>query len=297
MKVVKQVLKVANVEALTFTGGEPFLSERFEEVVLFTRLRRKKVNIITNGNSATPDSLKRLVKMGVQLFELPFHSYRADIHDAMTSKNGSWNKTYQSMMSLIQNGAYVVPVIVLTKLNYHVLAETLEFLAKKGFQRIIINRFNIGGNGIRWNNELQLSKKELNTAFEQANEYSEKLGLTISSNVCTPFCIIDPKDYLNLQFGSCPAEARYKPITVDLNGDMRLCNHSPIVVGNIFTTDIYELLDSDYARSWAELKPSFCSDCTKFDDCLGGCRAASEQLQKTLLDIDPIIDFESSTKN
>ena len=41
---------MADVEQVTFTGGEPFLAERFSELVLYTRMKRKQVAIITNGN-------------------------------------------------------------------------------------------------------------------------------------------------------------------------------------------------------------------------------------------------------
>jgi organic radical activating enzyme len=51
-KTLKRLFKIAEVGSVTFTGGEPFLAERFNELVLFTRLKNKSVTIITNGNAA-----------------------------------------------------------------------------------------------------------------------------------------------------------------------------------------------------------------------------------------------------
>ena len=46
VKVLKRIFKIAEVDNVTFTGGEPFLSERFLEIVLFTRMKGKNVTAI-----------------------------------------------------------------------------------------------------------------------------------------------------------------------------------------------------------------------------------------------------------
>lgn len=292
IKTLKQLFKVAHVDTITFTGGEPFISQRFEEVVLYARLQNKKVNIITNGNSSTHDQLKRLIKMGVQLFELPFHSSQPNIHDLMTTVGGSWQKSYDSILAITQNGGYVVPVIVITKYNYKEIEETIEFLHNLGLDRIMVNRFNIGGNGIKAKDELHISAKDLKDTFAKIDSLAVKYNLTISSNVCTPFCLLNPSDYPNIEFGSCPTNVIYRPLTVDIEGNLRLCNHSPVVAGNIFTTEMREILNSEYVAKWTDIRPTYCSNCDKFEVCLGGCRAASEQMNLTLADVDPVLQTE-----
>ncbi|MCU4174772.1 radical SAM/SPASM domain-containing protein [Carboxylicivirga sp. N1Y90] len=292
-KVIKQLLKQVDVETITFTGGEPFISERFEEILLFTRLKKKKVNVITNGQSISDEVIESIVKMGIQLFELPFHSMYPVIHDSMTGKNGSWKKSMDSIHRLVNRGGYVVPVIILTKLNSYHIEETLEALSKLKLNRIVINRFNIGGNGIKHSNELLLSSEELNETFTKINTCATELGLDISSNVCTPFCLLNPLDFANIEFSSCPTNILQRPLTIDLNGDLRICNHSPKCIGNIFKTDIEKLLSETYVKSWEIIKPEYCSNCEKFEECLGGCRAASEQLGKGLHHVDPILEYKN----
>jgi len=288
-RLLKHLFKSSDVDTITFTGGEPFLSERFEEIVLYTRLKNKKVNIITNGNSSTDKQLERLIKMGVQLFELPFHSKRPDVHDSMTSVKGSWQKSLDSIVSIMQNKGYVVPVIVITKLNFLYIEETIEFLHDLGLRRIMVNRFNIGGNGIKAKNELLITTKDLRETFTKINLLALKFELIVSSNVCTPFCLLNPKDYPNIEFGSCPSNVFYRPLTIDIEGNLRLCNHSPVIAGNIFKEDMNDILNSEYVAKWTDLKPSYCAECDKFEVCLGGCRAASEQMNQTLSDVDPIL--------
>ena len=291
IKTLKRIYKQADVDSIAFTGGEPFLSERFEEVVLFTRMKNKKVSIISNGNACDNDQLLRLIKMGVQLFELPMHSKRPEVHDAMTTVNGSWQKSYNSIRTLIKNKGYVVPVIVVTKLNHAYIEETIEFLAGMGLKRLMINRFNIGGNGIKALEEINLPVDQLRDTFKKVNVLSKKYNLTTSSNVCTPFCVLDPDDYPNVLFGACPPNVLYKPLTINIDGDLRLCNHSPVVAGNIFKQDIADILTSDYVKSWNDIKPDFCLECTKYNSCRGGCRAASEQMNLGLSEVDPMCNY------
>ncbi len=42
-KTLNKIFKLADVKHITFTGGEPFMAERFQELVLFTRLKQKTV--------------------------------------------------------------------------------------------------------------------------------------------------------------------------------------------------------------------------------------------------------------
>lgn len=81
----------------------------------------------------------------------------------------------------------------------------------------------------------------------------------------------------------------YKPITMDINGNVRLCNHSPVVAGNIFEQPIKDILYSPYAHSWNEIIPEYCIACHKWKKCCGGCHAASEQCGLGLGHVDPIM--------
>jgi len=232
-----------------------------------------------------------VLKMGVQLFEIPLHSKRPKIHDYMTTVKGSWEKSLNSIIYLVKNNANIIPVIVITRLNYHLIEETITFLNELGLRKIMVNRFNIGGNGIKALKELLLIKEELREVFNQVDKLANDYGLFISSNVCTPFCVLNSSDFKNILFGSCSSNLLHRPLTIDINGNLRLCNHSPFIAGNIFKTEIGQIFDSDYAKQWSEVKPSFCFDCELFKQCLGGCRAASEQLNQDLSFVDPILQI------
>ena len=288
---LQQLFKQADIKSVAFTGGEPFLAERFLETVLFCRMEGKQVTIISNGTQGKSSEYKQLIKMGVGLFELPVHSAQAAIHDRMAQRKDSWQKSVSSVKMILKLGGYVAPVVVITKHNVNLLGETLDFIASLGCKRVMLNRYNIGGKGCAKPMDISATAEELRKAFTLADKKAEKEGFSLSANVCSPICLLNPADYPQIGFGHCSFNVLQRPVTLDINGNIRLCNHSPVVAGNIFENDLTEILYSDYAGSWEKSVPEFCSSCAEWKKCKGGCRAASEQCLGNLSTEDPVISY------
>ena len=292
IRALGEFFRQADVPNVTLTGGEPFLAERIMEVALFCRMEGKGVTLITNGTAGTTQQYKDLVRVGVRLFELPVHSAREAVHDAMADVPGSWRKSVASIGVLREMGADAVTVIVLTRHNVEEVGETLDFIAGLGVRRVMVNRYNIGGRHTAYPAAVSATHAQLRGAFAVIERRTPELGLRVTSNVCTPRCILDPRDYPHIGFGNCSPDMARRPLTLDMEGNIRLCNHSPVVAGNIFRTPLEEILASSYARSWGETVPGYCKPCDMWADCLGGCRAASEQCGLDLGHPDPLITAE-----
>lgn len=288
-KTLRRLFRIADVKHLTFTGGEPLLAERVEELILYTRLKKKSVTLITNGSGGDKDRYQTLVSLGVDVFELPLHAHRPEIHDEITQIFGSWERSVESIKVLKGLGAYVVPVIVVTKINLPFIRETIEFIKGLGCDQIMLNRYNIGGEGFKENEFILPLQEDLRRGWAMANELAGIHALKLSSNVCTPFCLLNPSDYPNISFGSCSTKPERMPITLDIEGNLRLCNHSPVVIGNIFTTALSEIFASPHVCGWLRQKPTFCNDCELYEKCLGGCRAAALQAGQSANDVDPVM--------
>ncbi len=288
-KTLKQIFRKFNFKYLSFTGGEPFLADGLCELVLYSRMHNKNTLMISNGTAGTKKKYDHLYNFGVSMFEFPLLSYRETIHDSLTCRPGSFIKSRDSITYLINKNIPVVAVFVITKINHKDLQKTLKLANELGVKRFMLARFNIGGRGIQYAKELLLSKDELNRVFYNANQFSSNIDMKITSNVCVPHCIIEPRDYPNLQISSCPPHAEKRPITIDFEGNVRMCNHSPIPMGNIFSDNIIDMFDSSYTKNWENVQPEFCTECKKWEKCRGGCRAASEQLGYSLEVPDPIL--------
>lgn len=288
---LKKLFSQANIQQVAFTGGEPFLAERFAEVILFCRMQDKKVTLISNGTVGTEADYRRLLQLGVGLFEFPVHSAHADVHDRMVQVRGSWKKSVASIQKIQELGGYAVPVVVITKHNVNLLGETLDFLSSLGCKRVMLNRYNIGGKACENPLEVSATAEELRSAFTVANKKASELELTLTANVCSPVCLLNPRDYPLIGFGHCSFDVLRRPITLDINGNIRLCNHSPVAAGNIFENELSDILFSDYAQSWETSVPEICRPCQHWQRCKGGCRAASEQCGQSLSAEDPIIKW------
>jgi len=290
MRTLRRLFKMARVSQLTLTGGEPLIAERVLETVLFCRLKGATVAVITNGSGASAGDYESLIDLGVRLFELPVHSPSPEAHDAMTQRAGSWQCSLESIRQLQELGARAVAVVVVTELNAHLLAETLALLRERGVHEVMLNRFNVGGRGVGQRALLETDHDTLNGAFAAANAFAtEHVDMRLSSNVCSPMCVLDPKDFPRIRFSACSSDPWRMPLTLGVGGDLRLCNHSPVVIGNIFESSFEEMFTSDYARTWHDTVPDLCADCRVWHRCRGGCRAASEQLGGDLRQPDPAI--------
>ncbi len=289
VKTLEEIFSQAEIDSITLTGGEPFMAERLLEMALFCRLEDKQVTMISNGSLGKRSDYKSLIGMGVHLFEMPIHSFNEATHDSITQVKGSWKRSILSLMEIKALGGYPVAVIVLTKYNVDRINETLDFIHSLGIKRIMINRYNIGGSGADSPASVSATHTQLREAYKIADKKAEELELTISSNVCTPICLLHPEEFPHILFGHCPHDVLRKPITLDINGNVRLCNHSPAVAGNIYKQPIATILYSDYAESWKKIIPGYCSKCTLWEKCRGGCRAASEQCGFDLGHVDPIL--------
>lgn len=296
LKTLKKLFKSNSVKHVTFTGGEPLLYERLDELVLFCRMKGASVSIITNGNAGNPQLFADLIQVGVKLFELPLHAPSAAIHDRMTGIIGSWEKSLSTIRNITNLGGYIVPVIVITKYNFDKIDGVLEYLNNLGLSRVMINRYNIGGVGIHNHEKILPTLAELNESFRQAAQTAKRLNMQISSNVCTPHCVIDPKQYPSIAFTNCSMEVAKRPITLTADGDVRFCNHSPSVMGNIHHTPLQNIFEVWTIQN-PILQPEYCNDCKKYDTCMGGCRAAAEQSGKTFNDVDPIVKLSPKSKN
>lgn len=295
-KTLQQIFKLFEVGQITFTGGEPFMAERFGELVLSSRFKGATVGIISNGNYASADKYLQLVDLGVKLFELPIHSCNPEIHDFMTTVNGSHQKSLAIIKMLIEHGITPTAVIVLTKFNAATAADTVRYIHSLGISKIMLNRYNVGGEGVKDPSEILPTKEQLQTAFKEVSDEALKSNLVIFSSVCTPHCVLDPHNYPGIRFSSCSFDITRRPVTIDYLGNVRFCNHSPVVLGNIFADAVEDIFSNPAATEWGRVVPDFCKGCVRLLSCKSGCRAANQQCGIGLDKPDPVVEYYGGQK-
>ena len=293
-KTLRKLLKQASIGSLSFSGGEPLLLNNIHDLALTARFRGCNVNILTNGTILTDDSLANLVSIGVGAIQIPILSAYPSIHDSLTCLKGSWEKATAALSKVagkMPEGAYAV--LVITKVNAPGIPETLELIRSLGAKGVMVNRFNLGGMGLRNVRELALDRQTLMKAFADVETFAaSNPQMRFVSGVCTPLCLLDPEPYPHIRFTWCNTDFSRRPVTVNYNGDVRFCNHSPFVMGNIHERPLGEILSDPMAAERYSAVPERCRDCQLLNKCNGGCRAASEQVYGTFAKEDPIFEYE-----
>ena len=292
-RTLKKLLSQASVGSLSFSGGEPLLLSNVHDLVLQARFKSCQVNILTNGTLLTDDALDNFVRLGVGAIQIPLLSADPAVHDSLTGVPGSHGKALDALRRSGCAGVGVA-VLVITRVNAPGVGKTLPLISDCGVHTVMVNRFNIGGNGIRNARELVPDRTMLQDAFAAVEAFAAvHPDIRFVSGVCTPLCLLDTAPYPHIRFARCSTDLAGRPVTVNYEGDVRFCNHSPRVLGNIYKRPIRDILTDPEVNAWYTPVPEECAQCALLSRCGGGCRAASEQVYGRFSAMDPILEAVS----
>ena len=274
-------------------GGEP--TTNFEELldcIMYAKARNKKVTIISNATLLDDEKIDILSKLKVNLIEITINSFDKNIHEEINGIKGSFEKSVENIKKIQAKGIEVVVPIVITRYNAKDIYKTLEFIYNDlNVKRIMINRYNIGGNGCNEYKNILADYNELKKAYEECQKFAYERKIKLSSLVCTPHCVLNPEEYPNIYFSNCGCKSLNRRYTLTRDGNIRYCNHSPENLGNIYISSMKQILKSQKLANWALIEPIFCKDCSKKEKCQYGCRAASQQMGQGLGKEDPIVSI------
>ena len=293
-RTLRRVLRQATVGSVSLSGGEPMLMPRIHELTLKAKFAGANVNLLSNGTLIKDIDLEIMKQVGVGTIQIPILAAEPSLHDYTTGLKGSWQKAVDNARKISSiKSNWLLPVLIVSKLNIHNIEEILRFYQSEfGSTRAMVNRFNIGGLGKLNASELTLTTSELKDAFTRVDRVAGELGMSIQSGVCTPMCVLNPDDYPNIMFSHCSTDLSNRPLTVNYKGDVRFCNHSPRILGNIYDKPIGQIVSECQDDGYFDKIPTPCDTCKLWARCRGGCRAASEQLYGTFNRVDPIL-FDS----
>lgn len=290
-KTLRRLLSQAGVGTISFSGGEPMLLRNIHDLALTARFKGSQVNVLTNGGLLTDDAVENFASLGIGAIQIPLLSADPAVHEYLTGLKGSWEKAVAAIkrvVAALPRGAFVV--LVITKVNAPGLPETLELIGRLGVRGVMVNRFNLGGMGLRNTEELTLDRETMQKAFADVEAFAAvHPDIHFVSGVCTPMCLLDPKPYPHIQFTWCSTDFSRRPVAVNYRGDVRFCNHSPYVIGNIYDRPIGEILTDPATQQRYAAVPDRCRNCVLLPKCNGGCRAASEQVYGRFDAVDPIL--------
>ena len=282
------------IETFSISGGECLLKDCLADILLYIKESSWKrgmpsgIVLISNGLQMSREYLQLFRFCNVHLsMSMPgFETFKE--HTGVDNAEGvlRWFQTAQTM------GMNTTLNVTVTKKNYHELFETLSVGLLNGASSVLINRFLPGGRGLVYQKELSLDAEEINGMLDTAEEVLTLANRYGQTGTEIPLCTIkSPKKYKRISFGTkCAAAKDF--FVIDPAGQIRTCNHSPKIVGNILDDEIIH--DKIYWDIFAtsNYHPSICQSCKSIQTCDCGCREVAHILQGSPIAVDTSAIFK-----
>lgn len=261
------------VEEYRITGGEPSLRPDLFAILKLLDEHKKYYHIFTNASWQDPDAWLAQCKNLAYLssFLISLHGDTAAGH-ASFSNNDDFDTLVANIRRAISAGFEVNTNTVLTRKNFQHIPEIVNFVSGLGVKNAIFARY-IGSQEA----ELLLSPEELAGTLQTLVELQNQ-GYNCSIGNCIPHCFFPAAS------SGCMAGITYA--TLDPWGNLRPCNHSPTLCGNLLHQEVTAVWQSQPLRAWRNRLPKGCKSCKTIALCPGGCKAEAELLK---LRQDPLI--------
>lgn len=288
LEMLDKMISQTGVRQAAISGGEPMLRSDIYDIADHLRKRGVGVTLITNGSLISRDAVQRFGD-AVGLYEIPLLSGRREMHDIMSGRTGAFDDATMAIALAKSAGKRVVVVFVATALNIDDWQSAAEVAFALGADGIMFNRHNPGGAGGPGVMRLMPGVDKITAALDFADTLREKWGLSVSCSIAMHPCLFDHSRWPTLGFGFCAAGTDRAYYALDWQGNIRPCNHSSTVLGNIRDDDFKTIINRRAMTDFMQAKPEFCTDCTMGDTCQGGCKAAAEICCGDLCAVEPYL--------
>jgi radical SAM protein with 4Fe4S-binding SPASM domain len=292
-KIIDKLQSETAVKSIGLSGGEPFLRSDIGDIVKYIRKKGIHPVIITNGTLLTRENVQ--ATSDASSYEITLLSHNKKVLNHLVRRE-AFDDVIMGITNVIENGGNFVAAFVATKLNSPDLYRTMELAIALGAVGIMYNRINLSANNIRYSDQLLPTNAMIQKNLEELETINEKYNIPIASSVPIPPCLIDISKYKRIKFGFCPRGGEESYYTIDPSGNLKTCNHSPVLLGNIQPEKFTDIIKHPYVQKFRDTLPEECESCSlelKMR-CYGGCRAASEACYGSLKEVDPMVKLSKN---
>jgi radical SAM protein with 4Fe4S-binding SPASM domain len=223
------------------------------------------------------------------LFELPLLSHRRQVHDHLSGAPGAFDAVLAAMAQIRHHRGQFVAVFVATRCNLPDLYDTIKLAYAFGARGLMLNRFNPGGRGLSHLEALLPTAAQVREALAIADAASVEFSFPISCSIPIQPCLVDQGAFPHLGFGFCAAGTSRAYYTLDPLGNLRPCNHTPTILGNLFEEKFADLIAPERMVGFTHPSPDFCAPCKLRETCQGGCKAAAQVCYGSLVAEEPFL--------
>jgi len=278
--------KLPHFDRLAISGGEPLLRDDIEDLIEVGLEFTDQIALLTNGTLINNQVAKTLSKYNIQV-QIPIHGLEGT-HNKLVSRKDGYKKALLGVAYLKKHGIHFAITSVATSMNIHEMEQVFKLGVAIGAKELQVIRFMPGGEGLSYNH-LILSDKEYRIMLKSLNDVCGRYKVFGAIGAPNIPCRFPEKNLKHIQFGSCSAGIDW--LVIDPSGRVRICNHSPTILGDLTQQSFSEIWNNPILRSFRNLEmiPEKCNDCERRLECRGGCRAVAETYFGDLKAPDPLM--------
>lgn len=274
--ILENIISKIKPTGICFSGGEPLLCPDIFDLIKLSRGRVKMVSLATNGRNLGEDFFSKITPKLLGMIDISLPTLDNGKYAEICGSEGL--EEVKSAIALTKKKGFRLNIsITAMKVNLEQISEILEFAYAFSANSVFINIFTPSGRGEIHRKELLLSMGEKIQIIKIADKFSGKTGMQIFFGIPFERCRADISSYKNIHIGPCLCGI--VKFAVDFLGNIRPCEQSDLVLGNVFRDDFRTVLESDgLAKFRSDNLSKNCADCIYYSNCLGGCRFSDERV-------------------
>ena len=273
LSMMRSAIEQSGAEHVTITGGEPLLRPDALDIIALACSLVPSVQLITNGSHVTPEVADRLAALKVRSVQLTLLSADRARHDALKGAE-CFDDTVRAILDLLDRKVPVQVCFVSMRENWADLEGVMELCFALGVRAIAYNRMSPTGGAIHQVARLMPSVEEIEHNLDTAERLGPRWGIAVSTAMPIPPCLVRIERYRHVKFGFCSVGTHSPNIAIDPMGNVRSCNLSANILGNITRQGWPEIHAQPYLHTFPDKVPAMCRGCRYERSCQGGCKEA-----------------------
>jgi radical SAM protein with 4Fe4S-binding SPASM domain len=278
----------SGAQHLTLTGGEPLLHRDAVRIIEHACSLVPSVVLITNGSHVTEDTAARLGAAGLSSVQLTLLAGDRDLHDRLKGAV-CFDETTRAALRLSDAGVNVQVCYVAMRENIGQLRPVMELCAALGVRGLSYNRMAPTGRAIHHVARLMPTAADLEADLDIAEALGRQWNISVGTAMPVPPCLVRVERYRWIRFGFCSTGSYSPNIVIDPAGEVRSCNLSDTVLGNLADQDWAEVFANPYPRTFKSSVPDICRGCAFERSCQGGCKESARATFGNTSAPDPLV--------
>ncbi len=276
LEMMEKAVAESGADHITITGGEPLLRKNALEVIERACELVSVVQLITNGSHVTDEAARRLAAAGVRSVQLTLLSSDPSRHDHLKGAE-CFDDTVRAIVKLIEHDVPVQVCFVAMRRNWSDFEEVLQLCYVLGVRDVSYNRMSPTGWAVHEIGRLMPEADHVRQNLETAETLGRQYGIRVATAMPIPPCLIRLDRFKWVQFGFCSTGTESPNLTIDPLGNVRSCNLSSHLLGNI-NRDTWSEIHAriqEYQGEFQRDVPEICKGCAYERSCQGGCKESA----------------------